>query len=400
MNGPAEGTRVRHCVLILTASAVIVAQLSCNRTPNPVDLAAAKAAYGKSDYRTALIGFTTAAQQGNSEAQVLLARMYEDGQGVRQNYGEAFRWYTRAAEHQNASPIAEYSVGRLYAEGHGVATNTAAALKWLHFASDHGNGDASFYLGDMYYRGTGVQVDRYEAVRLGALSAKQGCLDGFFLAEGAYNPKESQPKDATEELKWLTFGAKNNVATAQVALGVKYLDGDGVPRLYAEAAKLFQAAASQTGEWARSNISVHLAQWLLGDLYQSGRGVDLDYAEAAKWYRLAADAGVPEAQFALGAALVRGQGVPKDYSEGVRYYRLAAEQGNWQAQGALGAIYFSGRMGVPQDYVQAHLWLNLAAVHGSKQILTLRDAVERRMTPAQVAEAQKLAREWKPKKNE
>jgi TPR repeat protein len=378
----------------------MVSQLSCTRTPKRVDFQIAKDAYSKWDYRTAITGFQVAAQQDNPEAQLLLAKIYEDGQGVQQNYLEAFNWYKRAAQRQNPNPIAEYAIGKLYEEGHGVPKDTAEAVKWLRLASEHNNGDASFYLGDMYYQGTGVPADRYEAVRLAALSAKQGCLYGFFLAEGAYNPKEDQPKSADEELKWLAFGAKNNVATAQVALGVKYLDGDGVPRQYAEAAKLFQAAATQNNEWAKSNISVHLAQWLLGDSYQSGRGVALDYMEAAKWYRLAADGGVPEAQFATGAALVRGQGVPQDYSEGIRYYRLAAEQGNWPAQGALGAVYFSGSMGVPQDYVQAHLWLNLAATHGSKQILMLRGAVERKMTPEQLAEAQKLARDWKPKKSE
>jgi uncharacterized protein len=252
----------------------------------------------------------------------------------------------------------------------------------------------------MYYRGSGVPVDRYEGVRLGALSAKQGCLYGFFLAEGAYNPKEPQPKTAAEELKWLTFGADNNVATAQVTLGVKYLDGDGVPQRYAEAAKLFRAAAIQDNEWAKSHVSVHMAQWLLGDLHQSGRGVAPDYMEAAKWYRLAADGGIAEAQFDMGRAFFRGEGVLQDYVEGVRYYRLAADQDNWEAQAALGAVYFSGTLGVPQDYVQAHFWLNLAAVHGNKQVLKLREAVERTMTPAQLAEAQKLAREWKPKKNE
>jgi hypothetical protein len=326
--------------------------------------------------------------------------MYEDGRGVPLNYPEAFHWYKQAAERQNGDPVAEYSVGKLYAEGHGISTDAAQAVKWLRLASDHGNGDASWYLGDMYYRGTGVPIDRYEAVRLAALSARQGCMYGFFLAEGAYNPKEEQPKSASEELKWLRFGAENNVASAQVALGVKCLDGDGVPRQPAEAARLFRAAAAQPGEWGKSNISVHLAQWLLGKQYQSGQGVDRDYAEAARWFRLSADAGISGAQFAFGTALVRGQGVPQDYGEGVKYYRLAAEQGDSQAQAALGAIYFSGSMGLPQDYVQAHLWLNLAAVQGSKQVLMLRDTVERRMTPAQVAEAQKLARDWKPKKNE
>jgi TPR repeat protein len=256
----------------------------------------------------------------------------------------------------------------------------------------------------MYYRGTGVPVDRYEAVTLGALASRQssvgfGSLGGCWLAEGAYNPKEDQPKGDGEYLKWLKFGVQNGVASAQLLLGVEYHDGGMVPQQYSEAAKLFRLAATQDSDCEKSNISVHLAQRLLGDLYQSGRGVPVDHVEAAKWYRMAADSGVPEAQYAFGVALVRGEGVPQDYSEGIRYYRLAAEQGNRKAQGALGAMYFSG-MGVPQDYVQAHLWLNLAAVDGDKQLLKIRAAVEHMMTPIQLAEAQKLAREWKPKAKE
>lgn len=383
---------------VMFVACVIVLQLACSTPPRQVDFSSAKEAYSKGDYRTALTGFKNGAQQGNTEAQLLLAKVYADGRGIQQDYNEAFKWYKRAAEHQN--PIAEYAVGKSYGEGQGVPKDASEAVKWLRLASEHGNGDASFYLGDIYYRGTGVAADRYEAITLGALSARQGCLEGYFLAEGAYNPKEDQPKSAIEELKWLTFGAQNGVATAQVLLGVKYLDGDGVPRQYAEAERLFRSAAGQESKWASSNVSVHEAQWLLGDLYQSGRGVTVDHAEAVKWYRLAADNGIADAQYAMGVALVRGEGIPQDYSEGVRYYRLAADQGNWKAQGALGAVYFSGNMGVPQDYVQAHLWLNLAAVHGNKEILKIREAVEHIMTPAQLAEAQKLAREWKPKKDE
>jgi TPR repeat protein len=388
----------RQAIIFMVCASV--SQLSCTRTPKQVDLPTAKDAYSKGDYPTALSGFKVAAQQGNPEAQLLLAKMYEDGRGVPQNYSEAFNWYKRVAEGQTPNPIAEYTLGEFYAEGHGVPKDAAEGVKWLRLASRHGNGDASYYLGDMYYHGNGVRVDRYEAVKLGALSAKQGCLYGFFLAEGAYNPKEEQPKDAKEEMKWLSFGAQNGVATAQVALGVNYLEGDGVPRQYAEAARLFLASATQNNEWAKSNASVHMAQWLLGDLYRSGKGVAVDYMEAVKWYRLAADSGVADAQFAMGRALFKGEGVPQDYSEGVRYYHLAADQGNWQAQGALGAAYFSGAFGVPQDYVQAHLWLNLAAVHGNKQTLFLRNAVEHTMSPTQLAEAQRLAREWKPKKSE
>jgi TPR repeat protein len=67
------------------------------------------------------------------------------------------------------------------------------------------------------------------------------------------------------------------------------------------------------------------------------------------------------------------------------------------AQAYLGILYKRGE-GVPQDYVQAHMWFNLAASHENMSgAVELRDEIASKMTPAQIAEAQKLAREWKPK---
>ena len=67
------------------------------------------------------------------------------------------------------------------------------------------------------------------------------------------------------------------------------------------------------------------------------------------------------------------------------------------AQFNLGAMYANGQ-GVPQDYVRAHMWFNLSAAQGNQGAAKNRDIAARRMTPAQIAEAQKLAREWKPTK--
>jgi TPR repeat protein len=58
---------------------------------------------------------------------------------------------------------------------------------------------------------------------------------------------------------------------------------------------------------------------------------------------------------------------------------------------------YEGGYGVPQDYVRAHMWCNLSAAHGFGAAKSCRAEVEKNMTPAQIAEAQKLAREWKPK---
>ncbi len=72
-----------------------------------------------------------------------------------------------------------------------------------------------------------------------------------------------------------------------------------------------------------------------------------------------------------------------------------ADQGDSNAQDNLGVLYYMGQ-GVPQDYVRAHMWFNLAAAGGDKVAARHRDIVAAKMTPAQIAEAQKLAREWKP----
>ena len=87
----------------------------------------------------------------------------------------------------------------------------------------------------------------------------------------------------------------------------------------------------------------------------------------------------------------------RDYATAVRLVRPLAEQGDANAQYNLGVFYDNG-LGVPQDKVRAYMWLNLSAAQGRDGAAAFRDLMARRMTPAQIAEAQKLAREWKPTK--
>jgi TPR repeat protein len=87
----------------------------------------------------------------------------------------------------------------------------------------------------------------------------------------------------------------------------------------------------------------------------------------------------------------------RDYATAVRLISPLAEQGDANAQYNLGIFYYYG-LGVPQDRVRAHMWLDLAAMQGRESAATFRDRVARIMNPAQIAEAQKLARDWKPTK--
>jgi TPR repeat protein len=122
-----------------------------------------------------------------------------------------------------------------------------------------------------------------------------------------------------------------------------------------------------------------------------------DYATALRLWRPLVEQGEARAQSNLGFMYDKGHGVPQDFVQAMAWYRKAAEQGEARAQFNLGLMYYNGQ-GVPQDYVQAHMWFNLSAANGNANAVKGRDIVAAKMTPAQIAEAQKLAREWKPKK--
>ena len=100
----------------------------------------------------------------------------------------------------------------------------------------------------------------------------------------------------------------------------------------------------------------------------------------------------------LAGAYYKGEGVHQDYGEAVKWYQKAAEQGDSGSQYRLGVMYENGE-GVAQDYVASYIWYHLASqAHEFESARKHRNRVAEKMTPAQLAEAQRLAREWKPKK--
>ena len=118
-----------------------------------------------------------------------------------------------------------------------------------------------------------------------------------------------------------------------------------------------------------------------------------------KWYRLAVEQGDANAEQNLAMMFYLGRGVPQDDNEAARRYRHAADQGYANAQYNLGRMFFRGR-GVPQDNVKSYFWLSLAITVTGESASKLRDEVANSLSPEQIAEVQKLAREWKPKKAE
>jgi len=186
------------------------------------------------------------------------------------------------------------------------------------------------------------------------------------------------------------------------------------------------------------------AQMRLGFLYESGAGLRRDWVESAKWFGKAADAGDESAvfvlsflgrywrhregasappiiyelvekaaksgfavaQFSLGVMNYPIGDPPFDAARGnparaLVWYRRAAERGDIGAQVALGLAHAQG-IGVVPDYIEADKWFNIAASRANSadelaDIATHHNKLAHAMTSSQIAEAQKLAREWRAK---
>ena len=217
------------------------------------------------------------AEDGDADAQLLLARIYARGQQP-MDKAEAARWNRRAAEQGAAE--AQVALGLQLLERQFFAE----AARWFRRAALQGDARAQNNLGIMSADGRGVAQDDAEAVRWYRLAALQGDAD------------------------------------AQFNLGFAYADGRGVAQDDAEAVHWFRLAAEQSNAWAQDA--------LFGLMYLPGRGVAQDDAEAVHWFRLAALQGDADAQFNLGFAYADGRGVAQDDAEAVQWFRLAAGAGH------------------------------------------------------------------------
>jgi len=128
----------------------------------------------------------------------------------------------------------------------------------------------------------------------------------------------------------------------------------------------------------------------------AGAGTEgLTTAQAQKGFRSfkpLAEQGNPLAQFNLGNMYNKGKGVPEDHAKAVHWYTKAAKQGYARAQFSLGLMYAKGE-GVPENDLRAYAWSSIAAARGHAKGKNFKEIIVKLMTPAQIAEAQKLSSE-------
>lgn len=220
-----------------------------------------------------------AAEQGNTEAQYELGRMYFLGRDVAKNATEAEKWYQKAAEQGIAS--AQYKLGYMYDYGQGISQNRVEAAKWYKKAAEQENVDAQYRLGNMFFYKVGI------------------------------------PEDIDEAIKWYKKAAEQGDIKAQKKLGEIY--SNGARKKDPEAIKWYKMAAERGDAEALKR---------LGDIYEKENAL-----EAVKWYKMAIEQGNASASFNLGLIYEYGKpGIPKNKAEAIKWYRKAAEQGSETAK--------------------------------------------------------------------
>ena len=314
------------------------------------------------EHQLAVRAWTQLANQGNVVAQTSLGLMYFQGQGVPENFVEALKWFRLAASRGDA--IAQYHLGLEYSQGRVVPQHYAMAARWYRLAADQGHALAQRSLGSMYSRGQGPKNDIEAVITQLASQGSEANGSAAFSLGLMYERGLGMPQNDAKALEWFKIAAGNGDADAYAKIGSMYSKGQGVPQNDAAAATWYR------GEAERRQADANLA-------LRPKRSVDLSWAARTMEYK--------------------GLGVSQSDAEVVKWHRYAADHGDVDAQLNLGAMYAEGN-GVPQNYVQAHMWLNLAGAGGKGSGSGYRETIAKKMTPTQIEEAQRLAAEWKPKR--
>ena len=296
-------------------------------------------AYLWSDYKTAFEKWKPLAEQGVAGVQYNIGQLYGNGQGVKQNYKEQVKWYRKAAE--QGIVLAQFNLGTLYREGKRVSQDYKEALKWFQLAAEQGSVYAQHSLGGMYYQGKGVPQDVVSAYMWLSIASSKGFDDAVTSKnkiEKEMSPSQIElAEDMTKQWRW-----------SDDFRGVR----EGERALFGGKYKLAYEKLKPEAEKGNA-----MAQYRLGQMYHLGYGFTKNDQEAIKWFTKSAQLGNEDSQYEMGVLFSDKNN--KNYKLAARYFREAAENKHFLAQYQLGTMYREGK-GVIQDYVQAHMWFNIA----------------------------------------
>ncbi len=164
--------------------------------------------------------------------------------------------------------------------------------------------------------------------------------------------QKTRKPDTAEALRCFQKAADQGYPRAQVAMGRFCEQGEIVRQDFLTAMAWYLKASAQNEPHAACRVA---------DLYYNGKGVGQNFDEAAKWYRIDAERSCTHSQFKLAESLEQ----KGEAAESLKWLRKAAEGGHVGAQAKLGNLFSDDVFGTP-DYVEACVWLGLAAENGHK----------------------------------
>lgn len=322
------------------------------------------------------------ANEGDPRAERQMARLALSGKFGEKNESDALQWMEKAAIHQNLD--AQEQLSEWLSSGFGGKKDPDAAKTWLMTAAANGHPKARYRLGESLINSADAD-QKAEACRWFRQAAEQ-YLPAAQRAAECYEFGIGGAVSEELAVKWYRKAAESNNPVAKRRLA-RLLLNQTDSEAHTEAAKwLKQAAEQQDAE----------SQYWLGALYATGKGVKTDSDNMFKYYQQSAQNGYAPAQMAVGYLLETGTAkIPRNDAEAVKWYQKAAEQGDAGALYNLGLKYAKGE-GVAQDYVLAYVCFNLASAAGNAQAAVMRNAAAALLSPNQLGEAQRLAREWRP----
>jgi hypothetical protein len=335
-------------------------------------------AWRDGDHASALQDGLARAEAGDSTARYNSAVLIMDEPELTTDPHKALDLLQQAAATGNND--ARFCLGYLYDTGTLVARDESRAVYWYRMAADGGYAAARFNLA-LRYR---AQGDVAAADALLRAAAGQGLAQAQFLLAQQRVQHVAGKDSMAQAVALYRQAAEQGYAPAQRMLGVALLEGAGIDENDARAVHWLTRAANQDDP---------VAEYYLGMLYRTGKGVAARPGQAARWLQAAARQGNASARYNLGLLYRDGVGVEQSDQAAARWYRAAADQGDARAQNNLGSAYVNGR-GVPMDLVLAHMWFNLAAANGNENGRRNRDVLAARLDANQLAEAQRLARDW------
>src|SRR6516225_1417378 len=186
-----------------------------------------------------------ATNEGNAEAMFNLGLLYDNGQGVTQDYVRAREWYEKAADEGNAEAM--FNLGLLYANGQGVTQDYVRAREWYEKAAEKGFPRAMGNLGVLYHNGQGIAQDYVRAREWYEKAAEKGFPRAMFNLGLLYANGQGVTQDYVRAREWYEKAADKGEPRAKAQLEQLPIRAADAGR-YAEALQLQEALAVKLEE--------------------------------------------------------------------------------------------------------------------------------------------------------